>query len=277
MQQQSVENSGETAEEKQELFISQRNYRPTPYEASIWEAVGERVKEKNFIALNLEVLRDRIADSDPMFEDFDRGKQLHSGQVFQTPGGELSSIVSEAEQSAGPGISEELLQQMLAEKFEEGRAAGIAEGKRSAEAAVARHYEELSARMKEITDGIQRQIAQHLEEVERRALDMSLRIAKMLVQTTVEAKPEYILDVIRQALKNTGVAQPKVIRVSQQDYEFLDVVGLPPELSETELGVKYVPDDAIQSGCIVETDFGDVNLELEPMWEKIKDKLYKMV
>lgn len=48
------------------------------------------------------------------------------------------------------------------------------------------------------------------------------------------------------------------------------MIGLPVELNTEELGVTYVADESIQSGCVVETNFGELDLQLDQMWEQLR-------
>lgn len=111
------------------------------------------------------------------------------------------------------------------------------------------------------------------EKHEAKCLELSLAIAKKIISTTVEIKPEYIQVIIKEALKELSGTKPYKIRVSPQDYEFVKVIGVPPELSEKELDLKYEADDGITSGCKIETNYGEVDFVLENMFERIKNSL----
>jgi flagellar assembly protein FliH len=160
-------------------------------------------------------------------------------------------------------------------KVEEARKEGYLHGARETEATVMQRYEELSERLKGITDAIYEQWSGLAAVLERQAVDLALQVSKKILSTTVDAKPDYILTVIRQGLSEMGAAKPVRIRVSAEDFEFLNVIGLPMDLSEKELGVTYVADDTIKSGCIIETNFGEVDLVLDRMWEQIRDLIYQ--
>ncbi|HQH27834.1 MAG TPA: FliH/SctL family protein, partial [Oligoflexia bacterium] len=115
---------------------------------------------------------------------------------------------------------------------------------------------------------------ERLAMVEQYALQLAVEISKKILGSAVELRPEYILEIIRSGLHNLGAAKPMKVRVSPQDYEFIEVVGLPADLTPQETGVQYVSDEAIKAGCVIETDFGEVNLELDQMWEQVKNSLY---
>ncbi len=131
--------------------------------------------------------------------------------------------------------------------------------------------------MKKVTDEIQTHLRNFFARVEKQSFDLALAISRKILTTTAEIKPEYIVEVITEGLKCCGSAKPLRIRLSHDDYEFIEVVGLPAQLSPTELGVTYIPDDTVKSGCIIETDFGDIDVTLEKMWEQVRESLYSGV
>jgi flagellar assembly protein FliH len=256
-----------------QYVLSQKDYRPTPFVGTTWEIIGEQIAERNFMSMELEVLLDERAAADPMFESFDTTAAIcKDTSSFFLPGGELPQQPGEVEEtfSVSEVLESEEFQQLLKQKYEEGHAAGFAEGVAQESARVAEHYETLSARSQALTDSIGEQLNGVFATLEKRAFDLSIQIAEKVVHTTIELKPEYILQVIRKAIGSLNAAKALKIRVSHQDYEFLEVIGLPPEISETELGVAYVADDSISGGCIVETDFGEVNLDIESMWQEVR-------
>ena len=123
--------------------------------------------------------------------------------------------------------------------------------------------------MQSLTSAIHEEVREKVTTLEQHALKISLDVAKKIIHTTVDVKPEYILEILRRAMGSLGAAKPLRVRVSLDDYDFLDVIGLPPDLSPGELGITYVSDSSIKSGCIVESDFGEVDLELDKMWEEV--------
>ena len=258
--------------EAPKLILSQRDYIPTPYKDSQWEVVGERMTELNFIPLELSVLRTERAEPDPMFEQFDVGLPKDLERIWHLSGEQSLRGVEEPEIVVDPVIAEE----QLLERYEEGRAAGYEEGKAAAEAVASERFKELSTQLAEISVKLNDQYQSVFTRIEKRALELALEISRRIVTTTAEIRPDYILDVIREGLKNLGAGKPLRIRVSVQDYEFLEVVGLPPELSKEELGVQYIADEAVRSGCVIETDFGEVDLQIESMWDQIKENLFEV-
>lgn len=254
--------------EEKEVSLSQKDYVPTPYRASLWEGIEFLDKSPAFRAINLEVLENEGLLFDPMFEKFDA----------EFRGGMGGSDFSEAtEEQSQPAMSEELIAEIKAQAFEEGRAAGIQEGILEAQGAIVEKYEALSNSLVEITNTIRSELDLRITELETKAVTLALDVSKKILDTTTEVKPEYILSVIRKAFIEIGTQKGLVVRVSHQDYEFLEVVGLPEDMIGEQSKIRYVADDKVTSGCIVETDYGTVNLGLDQMWNEVKDKIYSSI
>lgn len=256
-----------------EKMISQRDYRPTPYADSDWEFVGERILERGFVPMVVNVLPGEAVTTDPMFEQFDAPISQGKAQMLHDPQGR-SPALETAEVAAE--IDEEMIEEIRQMGYAEGLAAGREEGRKDAEAEMSGEFTQLEARMKKVTEDIQTHLRSFFTRVERQSFELALSVARKILVTTAEIKPDYIVEVIAEGLKCCGSAKPIRIRLSHDDYEFIEVVGLPAQLSSSELGVTYVADDTIKTGCIIETDFGDIDLTLEKMWEQVKESLYSV-
>jgi len=260
---------------EQDTFISQKDYRPTPFSLSQYEVVGERLTNLNFIPLEVPILHNEKEQVDPMFEVFDEGLPKHLESVTHYAAGELDSIGENAQKL----LEEKHLKEMQI-AVEQASAEGYQKGLTEAAAKTKDEYEskikKLQEHMMKIDHDV-RMFLQSLEnKVEKNAVNLALSVSKKILATTAEVKPEYIYDVIRGGLTQLGAGKPLKIRVSPDDYEFITVVGLPVDLTTEESGVTYVLDENIQSGCVIETNFGEVDLQLDQMWDHIKESLFEV-
>lgn len=253
--------------------VSQANFRPTPYKAEEWEVVGERLPDLGFIPMEVHIVETEAPEPDEMFENFDTKSISGKESVFHSPDLTLREI--EAAQQ-GEVIDEAVLEAAKAEAYEAGREAGIAEGYELGKAEVAEKYLDLQQQVANLSKEVLSRTEGFFAEIDKRALDFTLQVSKKILQTTADVKPEYIYEVIKKGLQSLGASTPLRIRVSPQDLEFLEVVGLPEELQTSELGVSYVADDSVKSGCVIETNFGEVDLQLESMWEQVAVNLYEV-
>lgn len=256
-------------EEQPKLVLSQREYVPTPYRDQSWEYVGERLTDMDFTPMRMDVVKVDVAEPDRMFEVFDADDETKKCEELWHTEDKLLHT-EEVEEVERPAKEEE-----LKAAAEAGYQKGVAEGQKLAEQKIHEHYEKLSGTVNEVASSLQQKFQDQLSIVEKEALLLALQISKKVLETTVEVKPDYIVEVIRRALADCGAGTPLRIRVSPQDYEFLTIVGLPADVLPSELGVQYVADEGISAGCVIETDFGHVDYELDKMWEQIKANLYE--
>ncbi len=247
---------------------SQATFSPTPFSETEWEVVGKRIEVVEFMPMDVEVIESELTRPDPMFADFGGGV---AGKSQMSLGGETQQEDSE------PVIDEALLEAVRAEAFEAGRLQGREEAMQEASQQGDERHSELLKELKQFELQLVREVKTVAARTEKCGFELALSIARKILATTAEARPEYILDVIRSALESTGAGKALRVRVSPQDYEFLEVIGLPPDLSSEETGVTYVADESIASGCVVETDFGLVDHRLEEMWAQVKESLFSAV
>lgn len=252
-------------------FLSQKDYRPTPYRDSIWETIGERF-ESCFLPLEMSVIQTESSIPDPMFEVFNTPHQGVSTLWHSSTGKEQESET--LDRAKEPRLDSEAIAAELQRRFEEGFAAGVAVGKKEGQEEAAEQYELLCAKMEKVNSSVSLQIEEHFAKIEKEALRLSLEIAKKILLTTARIQPEYIHDVLRQAMSALGAGKPLRVRLSPEDHEFIEVIGLPSQLSAEHLGLIYVADETVTSGCIVETDFGEIDVQLETMWQQVKENIY---
>ena len=252
-----------------EAPLSQSEFRSTPYRETEWEVVGERAETKDFAPLEMSILPQEIIKRD-MFASFGEsefvGKEIsyHGTVPLHATREEIEERIDEivADLNARHQIEIEKAKQ-------ESHRRGIAEG----ETKIFEHYSGLSEKLKGITDQVAAAWIQLRQEQEKKAYQLAVKIAEKVLHTAIEIQPEYIVSVIKAGVEALGASKPLRIRVSPQDFEFLKIVGLPPELGEKELGAVYVADEEIKGGCVIESSFGEVNMLVDRMWSDIHTKL----
>ncbi len=168
------------------------------------------------------------------------------------------------------------LEDALSHRFEEGRIAGISEAEAVLVKKNMEQYEQVTRNVECITSEIAREVENRIAVMERTALRLSIAIAKKLIGENVKANPEYILELIRRGLQSLGAAKPLRIRVSPADYAFLS--GTNDEaITDAANGLRYLEDKSITSGCVVETEYGEVNLDVDEMWKGLEEQLNRLV
>lgn len=240
-----------------------------------WEVVSEFTGGDTFALLELPVIdqpASAASSPDDVFQEFSAGTRSDKS-TRRHGGGKETQEESEEERTARAAAEQSRREAELIARYEEGVLFGRESAEQAAKEALEIKIAELSTTLQALMRSVRTQAEEAFSRIEKEGVELAVRIAKKIVDTTVAVQPEYILEVIRKSIGAVGAATPVRIRVSPQDYEFLKVVGVPPELSETELGVRYTADESIVSGCVVETNYGEVNLELDQMWESLNARL----
>jgi flagellar biosynthesis/type III secretory pathway protein FliH len=253
---------------KADFVMSQKDYRPTPFRDNQYEVVGERFDTKIFTPIELTVIPSEHG-TDPMFEDF--GVTIPKGATTYS---QMPGVKSSKDEEEKPALDEAAIQEALTIKFEAGKAEGFAEGEAKAKEEILERYTELNASLEGFTQEVKASVAEAIKTIEANAVQLALAVAKKVLITTAECRPECIADVIRHAMNAAGSSNILRIRVSHNDHEFLSVIGLPADLTSETAGIEYVVDETIHSGCVVETNFGEIDLQLERMWEQVKEQLF---
>jgi len=135
---------------------------------------------------------------------------------------------------------------------------------------------EIEARMQNVLQDMVNQLNEELLQVEKSAVDLAIEISKKIVNYAVEINPEYLLELVRQALKQVGGATVRKIRISPQDSEFIEIIGVARFLKEFDGSWQFESDDSIKTGCVVETSAGEIDYQLDAAWERVKDEILKV-
>lgn len=271
----------DTRTAKDDPELNQADYRPTPYEDSSWEIVGDFVNSTDFEPLVFEVVGEDNLVSDPMFADFGGIPAHGEGLRTHTPTGEMYSPqkprkrgVEEVE-ALEPGqiaIKKEDLERLQQEAFQKGKLEGIQETVHQADERLGKVEERFQAVLHDLSV----QLGERILMLEAQAVQLSLDISEKLVGSAVEISPEYILGVVRDALRQAGGAQVKVVKVSPQDLEFLNLVNVEKHIKEFDGSWTFQADELIKAGCILMTSAGEVDFQLDKAWDRIRDQVIRV-
>lgn len=111
-------------------------------------------------------------------------------------------------------------------------------------------------------------------EAEPEIIKLSVAVAEKVIGTVASERPDVVKDVVRQALERS-IGDRIVVRLNPQDYatvmsenyEFKDVI-------DRTKRIIFKEDEAIvKGGCIVETEVGTIDAQLETQMEAIKKAL----
>ncbi|MCB0339351.1 MAG: hypothetical protein KDD53_07090, partial [Bdellovibrionales bacterium] len=133
------------------------------------------------------------------------------------------------------------------------------------------------ARISEVFEDLSKQLSEKLAVIEQQAVQLAIEVSRKIVDTTVEIQPEYLIEVIREGLKHTGAATISKIRVSPQDMEFINVIGISKQFKEHDGSWSFEADDSIRSGCVIETSAGEIDYRLDEAWKRVQDSVLKVI
>lgn len=260
---------------------SQSSYQETPYADASWEIVGELRDELEFIPMDLDVVSDDGLQIDPMFGDYGglqgkgKTKRWHLPEDLAGQYEESGSAALEEEEIQDDRISmtEEELTAIKQEAFQAGKLQALEEGASESNARLAAVEQSVQTVVADFTDQVMRSV----EETQSEAVRLAIAISKKIIDTAVEINPEYILPIIQQALDLSGTSLVQKVRVSPQDLEFIQLVGIEKHLSTSTTDWTFEADPSIKAGCVVETTSGEIDFDLDAAWERIQDNVVKVL
>jgi flagellar assembly protein FliH len=153
---------------------------------------------------------------------------------------------------------------------EKGHGAGYADGLAIGRAEAARELEHLQAIALEFGEAI----AHADEAIAADVLDLALHLAKSMLRTALEVKPELVIPVVREAIEYLPVLQqPALLMLNPADAEIVRA-GIGEELDKG--GWRVVPDPTIaRGGCKVDTATNQIDAQTGSRWERLTHALGK--
>jgi flagellar biosynthesis/type III secretory pathway protein FliH len=256
-------------------------FKPSGFQKSRWEVVSDAPPSEAFTAMAVEALQEGVRPKDdPLFERYDDllreevGPSLAAGNDDEETHGQTERALEQIEVRHREEL--EALKAEFAAELEQTRIAAVELGRGEAREECDARLRMLSERYNSVIEDMNSQIRESVESVERRAVDFALQVSKKLIGTAVEINPEYVLEVIKEAIKLTGGANIKSIRVSPQDMEFLKMLSPERQFKEFDGSWSFQTDDSIRAGCVVETTAGQVDCDLEKAWDRIREHVVKV-
>ena len=150
----------------------------------------------------------------------------------------------------------------------EGHAQGYAEGAEAGQREAAAELEQL----RQVAASFGDAIAQADETIARDVLELALRLARGMVRTGFDVRPELILSVVRDAIDQLPVLQqPAVLTLNPLDAELVRH-GMAEELSKG--GWRIVENGSIaRGGCKVETATNQIDAQAAARWNRLTHAL----
>lgn len=139
--------------------------------------------------------------------------------------------------------------------FEQGRAEGRATGLRDAESETEALRQELRQESTEAVATISAEVGHWRCDVEARLGRLAVAIARKILAHEVETSPDTVSDIVRESLGAAVGTDVLKIRVAPKHYDALAASEAAP------VGIALVADPSIESGCVVETTWGELDAQ----------------
>ena len=156
----------------------------------------------------------------------------------------------------------------LAEGRAEGHAQGYAEGAAQGQQEAGAELEHLRAIAATFSDAV----VQADETIAHDVLELALRLARGMVRTAFDVRPELILPVVQEAIGYLpALAQPAVLTLNPQDAEIVrDAMG-----QELIKGGWRIAEDAsmARGGCKVDTASNQIDAQAAARWQRLTHAL----
>lgn len=110
------------------------------------------------------------------------------------------------------------------------------------------------------------------KEAENEVIKLVMAMAEKVIGKIVEDRPEVIKDVVRQALERS-IGDRITVRVNPEDYKTIQNLEFKDVLDRTKR-LHFKEDEAVsKGGCVVETEVGTIDAQIETQMEAIKKAL----
>ena len=154
--------------------------------------------------------------------------------------------------------------------YDEGHNAGYSDGLAIGRAEAAKELEHLQAIALEFGSAV----AHADETIAGEVLDLALHLAKSMLRTALEVKPELVIPVVREAIEYLPVLQqPALLILNPADAEIVRA-GIGEELDKG--GWRVVPDPSIaRGGCKIDTATNQIDAQAASRWDRLTHALGK--
>lgn len=202
-----------------------------------------------------------------------RKDQLTAWQRWELPAFDKVQAVSDGTSTVSPPTAAQL-EQMHLQAHEEGYRAGYAEGEQRArdEEQKARDAEQKASaeaqRLAEMISALDLELQQVDQQVAQNLLDLSLEIARQMLQQALKVKPELLLGVVREAISDLPHFNQHAHLVVHPADAVLLRANMGEQLNHT--GWKILEDAQMErGGCRVETAHSQIDATLSTRWKRV--------
>jgi len=193
--------------------------------------------------------------------------------AMQAPSAPAAPMIGEEELEA---IREAARQQGYAEGFEAGQATGHASGYEDGMALGRQEAAAELTHLQSIANEFGHAVTQADEAIAADVLDLALHLAKNMVRTAFEVRPELILPVVREAVDYLPTLQQPALLILHPEDALIVRGSIGHELEKT--GWRIVEDGSIaRGGCRIDTASNQIDAQIASRWQRLSHALGRNV
>lgn len=126
---------------------------------------------------------------------------------------------------------------------------------------------------------LEEEIIKVRKEFEKLLIPIALKAAKKIVGRELEVTEDVVVDIVSNALKPVATHKKVVVYVNKKDFQILDKNK--PKLKSLfemlETFALRVRDDITPGSCVIETEVGIINAQLENQWRTLEKAFNNLV
>jgi flagellar assembly protein FliH len=209
------------------------------------------------------------------FEEFEK-KSNEAQKIKQDAEDEARTKVQEAEQRSSRLISDaegrvgSIEEEARKEGFSQGREEGYTDGKAEVERLVDQLHKVISSAVEKRNEII--------DESETQLINLVLQISQKVIKVISENQKNVVVNNVIQSLRKLKTRGDVVIRVNLDDVQLTsDHIKDFMRMVENVKSITVVEDSSVdKGGCILETDFGEIDARISSQLKEIQDKIIDM-
>ncbi len=234
-------------------------------------------KEKQTMMNEAKAEADRIVKEaeQKAFEEMERSTN-EAAKTRQEAQDEAESVVAEAGKKAESLVldAEDRVETIEKDALDKGRREGKEEGFQEGHAEVERLVEHLH---KVISSAVEKR-NEIIDESETQLINLVLQISQKVIKVISENQKNVVINNVIQALRKLKTRNDVIIRVNLDDVELTsEHIKDFMRMVENVKSITVVEDSTVdKGGCIIETDFGEIDARIASQLNEIRQKVLEM-
>lgn len=169
-------------------------------------------------------------------------------------------------------------EKLKAEAQEEGFAEGYELGRKQAEEHIKEQYQAFIEEGQALLQLAHQNKEQIIQEAEPFLLELSISIAEKIIQHQLTVSPEWMIELVKEALTRKREKGLITLCVSAEHYpyvqQFRDELSL---VIDSQAELQILPDGKVQDhGCVIRSSFGNIDATVDTQLQEIKQALYQI-